>query len=149
MDQVKPPTDSLYKFVAIFGLVLFLWSYYAADKFIDDHMDSVASYGEHVDDHDGLKYKVIEDAINGDTDKLDPFIQSLPISERAPFLKMYLQASKLTPTIANIHIGRNAGLLMIILGFFLWYYRVQRHLDAILYRQAVFGVKPGRSLPSD
>jgi hypothetical protein len=137
LDQIKPPTDSLYKFIAIFGLVLYLGSHYAAYKVIDIHWQRTGSYFDNIDDKDGAKYERLKLAIeNQESDDLDPFIRGLPSDERVPFVMLYRSTKDLSHQFRDIYIARIVGIIMVLVGFAFWYIRIQRYVDTRLRRDA-------------
>ncbi|WP_417737252.1 hypothetical protein [Rosistilla oblonga] len=136
MDQIKPPTDSLYKFIAIFGLIVFLGSYFVAYRNLDRAQAVWVAFYESVSDPDGAKYQKLEDYTNDETIAIDAYVRSLPKNERAGFVGLLHYKMETEHTLMNIQIVRWIGILMIILGFNLWYFRVQMYVDAILRREA-------------
>ena len=122
------PTDNLYKFVAIAGLVMILAGLIIPQLTIRK-VDELVSTTEGI-----LKY--LENAKEAGRD--------LPHEKREDMISLIRQ---------NIELGRSGirqwkfesmlasaiivtGVIFAFLGFLLWYFRVQRHMDKILVIKA-------------
>ena len=155
--MISPPTDSLYKFLAISGLVTVGWSVaFPWDKHLEyelkvaevkaevqksklkvERLDS--QYKSLLDEESKLQAERSEQdrklklaAIEGRKQKL--YIEMLeaqqPVDERVEALKVLQDALRsyyLMGLVSTI-----AGLILAVAGFFLWYGRVQRYVDVKL-----------------
>lgn len=137
MEHTKLPTDSLYKFIAIFGLVAVIGSQYAAFKVLETHWERLIAFMENVSDPDGSKYMMLRRFSETDSSDMDKYVQSLPPSERSAFIGAFRQHSDIELIEFPIKWGVRFGVAMIVFGFSMWYYKVQRHLDEILRKQAL------------
>lgn len=186
VDLLKPPTDNLYKFAAIFGLVLIVvgfvfppWVFYrssleylkslagedelnAYKKFADERSRTLDARTQQARDEldqiqkqrDSLQTNTIT---SSETERLESAIRDakkqLEILEDASQestlnLELKTAQAKQQRTFSTNE-SRNARFLMYlgwslaaigglfsIVGFGLWYWNVQRHLDYILQKEA-------------
>lgn len=131
----KPPTSNLYAFLAIFGLTLALASYIYAD-----HSESVAR--QKVIEFSNFSSKAIFEASNlaigfeklSDEEKQK--IRNKLDLDRTKFetlaSEMMVYARKFDEAQIIKTIGGIAGGVISLVGFFLWYWRIQRAKDKIL-----------------
>jgi hypothetical protein len=144
-----PPTDSLYKFMAIFGLVALAWSltfpaqkqaeYHVLELELDAELKTVAEVSENLK----AQYKAIVTK-QGTLDPNSAEWRDLEVEKRDKHIAL-LKASE--PTAAKQgrlgalqdnankfslleRAGYVVGIVLSMLGFALWYLRIQRHLDA-------------------
>ena len=121
-DSLKPPTDCLYKFLAIFGLAIIVvcaWAYFTDASRVMRKAESALSLSA-----------------------IDPN-SSDAIAARMEY-KACLESLRL-----NGEMGANGfsfGWAISILGFALWYFKVQRHEDAILLHRSKLAIS--EPLPS-
>jgi hypothetical protein len=152
-EQFKPPTDNLYKFLALSGLIVFLffgWQHLrgdlaiikheiAIDKMIQDIIKVRDDYAlpqiEKIDRQIGQGKLKVEDAMP----RLKKLLTDrLPEEERLEheFFDLAVKGRDLPhnddPERIAILIGAVVGLVTTVAGFWLWYRRVQRPLDEIM-----------------
>ena len=139
-----PPTDNLYKFVALAGLVLFIgapvfWIQYTLElrQGEDDHVRAnLTALGVFLEAHDAASYfrpagiptpTPVPEALANEK-KVQAAVEtaSARLGQYAPYAAWVTA----TATVAAI-----LGLALAILGFRLWYVRVQRPQDLLLMRQ--------------
>ncbi|MCR9207036.1 MAG: hypothetical protein NXI28_02315 [bacterium] len=135
MDQVKLPTDSLYKFIAIFGLAALIGSQVATYAYLDDYWERGTAFFENVSDPDGSKYEAIR-RFSTERKGIDEYIRTLPPNERAAFVGLLRRQEDNELIKGDITFARRSGLAMIFIGFTLWYLKVQVHVDKILRCEA-------------
>jgi hypothetical protein len=155
--MINPPTDNLYKFIAIFGLIITLFSVYYNENYVHElahasinvnaeqesikleieyfknRYEQVMSYLEDVTDRE--KFLAVSDEIN----KARLEFQKGVIKAEANWKKMKLMDADwlLAERWAGI-MGIVLGISLMGAGFLLWYARVQRPLDYQLYQQIVW-----------
>lgn len=130
-ESVRPPTDNLYKFIAIFGLAILLVSGWSCLQ--------TYSLQERLDRESVGRFRLLAEAIilsvaeaDGTfTRPTESEIQRLRDEAYGNVTDRIDAATPLTLAIAGMAIG--AGLT--IVGFTLWYRKVQRHLDKLLLAQ--------------
>ena len=150
LSQVlQPPTDNLYKFMAVFGLVIIVTSAVllqkSADSYIDSSIESSYVFAKSVDasiadNHRrmALLDRLGEAAKANDTalfNELKFQLNSSPlVSAQSPEWKkqermsdVLLQRAEQAISLGFVGVLLGAGLS--IAGFRLWYLRVQRYLD--------------------
>ena len=149
MELPSPPTDSLYKFIAIFGLVLILFSVsYPPAKGFDLKVaaaDAVA-LSEKLDvgmDNVESKLSILErtkSPAKEDVAKVRELMTMTLLdrvdARRAKSLFM-IQAEA---AIFYLYLGISTlitGTILTVLGFSLWYVRIQRHLDKAIAKDGV------------
>lgn len=149
---ITPPTDSLYKFIAIAGVVMVIWGSafswdkeyeyrlmladYAADTekasqqatYLKQKYDLLVKQREAVNRH-ASGYKDVISAI--DQKKAEIYVQLIearfPITkdkQRIEIMSEAMRVYRITGWLAII-----AGLFMLLAGFWMWYHRLQKHVD--------------------
>ena len=154
LDQIRPPTDSLYKFLAIAGLAIFLvagWAHFRVDLQmikLDSKAElviarTVRNQAEHMK-------KLLAEAANDNTiatadaakDRLREIVSSqhegtqednLSLATLAWERGSLVRDNEPERTLLKISVG--AGLVLSLIGFVLWYIKIQRPTDAILKLQ--------------
>jgi len=148
--MISPPTDSLYKFIAIFGLVIFVWGItfplQKSEEFELQRAEILTAVEESNNIGKRIQAKIVSLAekrksIAGDDPErtdIDKQIKELrnqlidsPLSinidekiEVLTVLKKSLVQFKILGWMSICF-----GLVLIIIGFLLWYYKLQKHID--------------------
>jgi hypothetical protein len=153
------PTDNLYKFLAIFGLIIFLGcSFISLDIKTEieeaDFKNGIHDYNLKINNwrivnqdtiiEEREKINLIQDSLirKDEMDKLDKslddgyeFIKAMTDSMAYQYQLNIPKLNKLKKTSIYLMGGQVAGILLMIFGFYLWYFRVQKISDAILKKQ--------------
>ena len=149
----KLPTDNLYKFIALFGLVLFCFGHYSKIRMQWENYRTVATNNAEIvynnKMQDSLR-KMLTELKNGPVEinvlvagKLCQSKKDAMVLVQERILQLEEDAKRLEITqtelkcdsdfISKLWISLNFiigfGLLMIITGFFLWYFKLQKYLD--------------------
>jgi hypothetical protein len=154
-EAIKPPTDNLYKFLALSGLIVFLffgWAHLKDDLAILKHRIEIAQMVERLVKirHDyalpvakAIDKEIEEGKIKWDA-KAHARIRKVLIEDKLPeedrlrdeFFELALKGRKLVhnddPERVAILVGAATGFVFMVIGFSLWYRRVQRPLDEIM-----------------
>ena len=146
ITSIRPPTDSLYKFVAISGLVLVVvavvvwlqtWQDYTAA--VIDAVDPMSDAKRAVIDN----YEALTSAAEPDEEQRQERIRQT--GRRAEEAERRAQNALMKVKVANARYDRFqtlgtvlciVGFAAMILGFILWYRRIQRYQDRIIKKQA-------------
>lgn len=160
LDSYKPPTDVLYKFMAVSGLVIFLavgWR--TTTTQLEEHRLEMLLRAKTID------YVLeVDRSVTADTEKAELQLRSEGVEPtREQLQNRYEEISKLkqSPQLLDgksikilndellaLRIDMEAeksilldmllpfGCTLMVWGFYLWYVKVQRHLDIILEMQA-------------
>lgn len=134
LSMPNVPTDNLYKFIAIFGLIL------SASLFLyADYMKSQVQI--EIVQHAKVQNERLYELIEG-------FAKNKPNLEMELLKRKYLdlleiESAKLIVSSVNYEFYQNARnygspffLIISIVGFILWFYKVQRYQDKILQKEA-------------
>ena len=134
----KAPTDSLYKFLAIFGLTISLSAFVYSDHVENEARKKVIEFAEYPAK---INYEAANDSIifaKADED------EKKRIKNKHEFYKnkfdtlgtsMIVQSKKFDLSKKIKYVGGILGIMMSFFGFLFWY-RCQRHLDKVLENQA-------------
>ena len=121
MNSLYPniPTDNLYKFMTIFGLVLVIFSPYnwEVNKTEWYELGRTLEFQRELYKND--KSIEAQEKIKSNEVKFQGILDSV-----STFVKLYV-------------IGFTLGLVLLILGSFFWYRKVQRHHDTILKNKSL------------
>lgn len=157
MFPLSPPTDSLYKFISLFGLAIFIMASYksgkAFEKISNNRVDietvkkdvrvAIAHHyindGKHVTDTLGeaLTTALVKQ-LPDDPDAIISEIATapLPLKTRVAFdgeiKKLKAQRQSLNISIIEYMATLATGILLMVLGFILWYKRDQVLKDRLL-----------------
>ncbi|WCE02808.1 hypothetical protein [Pseudoxanthomonas sp. JBR18] len=153
MDVPNFPTDNLYKFMAIFGLVLFIFGLayplkvieadeqlgFQAQLAVDQVTVQLRDLGDSID---FAKQRPKSDAA---TQELQQKLADVALANAKS--GNLIEAKKRSRQWAKIYLAgcaliAIAGCALSGLGFWLWYHRVQRHLDAELAKNAKLATPP-------
>lgn len=132
MDPSKFQTDNLYKFMALCGLVLTIACGYANWQL--NERASKYRWEEALHDHN------LDFLLKKEKEATDPKMKELfsnwfnsevakgahPHHDEADDQKFM---AELEPNRSSLKFGIGVGFSLMISGFFLWYYKLQRHLD--------------------
>ncbi|OGU81659.1 MAG: hypothetical protein A2W11_00445 [Ignavibacteria bacterium RBG_16_35_7] len=157
MDISKFPTDNLYKFIAIFGLVIFIVSYFYPTILYNKVLYQSAEINADLEtleqkitsQENLIKFlqKLSDKATNKNKDtiikslfeekvKLTTFNNELQETKK----KHYILTSKTDEWEhwADLALWSQViGGLMMILGFYFWYFKLQRYQDIIIKNEAM------------
>lgn len=157
LTNVTPPTDNLYKFIALFGLALVVLGFYVFNSESDRLTQGAgemnvslralaAELGENA-----AAQKVLAETVEGIEGKEPPnnLLFRLGaidgVSEQAKVLALSLQQTadrylgdrgRAQRKANQAAVGGGAGLVIAIAGFWWWYFRLQRYQDAAVKKQA-------------
>jgi hypothetical protein len=150
-----PPTDSLYKFMAIFGLVALIWGasfpsqqegdYRVKESELRASLPTLAMEAEALD----LRHKELrlqqQKELERTANRPEPSKRWLELENQKLQLHVQLLKSSETLAVAQAKVvvlqeqkdkyglfGRwaiGSGLFLAVLGFLLWYLKIQKHLD--------------------
>ncbi|WP_435262672.1 hypothetical protein [Tenacibaculum sp. nBUS_03] len=121
------PTDNLYKFLALFGLVLIIFSSYNFNKTISEAYQFEDNLNLKKSLHELESFEKIKDSLNLKKSKL----------EIDKDYKLYERIVKKIPKIFYSHISLLlVGVILSFAGFILWYIKTQKLNDKILIDQA-------------
>lgn len=163
---MQPPTDNLYKFLAIFGLLILGFSIYSPMRFLNE----ISQGNLRVDLAYQPMFEILDETFDADHAAFECWIKQEVLREKSEIIKPHecdhyfqtkenvasvdaklkvLQAAKEKATLERnfliqqyrqfIHLYIALGLFGFSLcaaGFWLWYVRLQRHLDAQVRRDA-------------
>ncbi len=162
---IQPPTDNLYKLVAIFGLIVWGFSFYIPLQKLDEAQLEFAKWNA---EWNPILFRAL-DVDNNAREQLECAIADAKVSVNDPnpdqyceaieakFLEQKLAASNLELNMAELRGRKNivdelekrydryrcyglvctfVGFVTMILGFWCWYVKVQRPLDLALRREA-------------
>jgi hypothetical protein len=154
MLPVSPPTDSLYKFISLFGLaILILASYKSGKTFEALSANRVAMEGIKKDirvemaghytqaDSDSAGVATATTAIRQLPDDVDAVLKEIaaaPLSLKAKMVfdgevkKLKAERHSLDLRIAEYIVTLMAGIMLVVIGFMLWYKRDQLLKDRLL-----------------
>lgn len=158
MDISNLPTDNLYKFMAIFGLIIYVITYFYPGFLIDEQEIRLAELenekynvetrlliqqhwlqgiGEMVDSaKDPISLQKLSELNLAEKSRLDTITNEiLKIGKDASVALTKLKHIRSIIT-QSAWIGSIAGFFM-ILGFFLWYFKLQRYQDMIIKNEAM------------
>ena len=154
MDVSKLPTDNLYKFLAIFGLVLVVVSVglivFENSNLAQREVETIEETRSQEALRSGFELQLellakFDEASPGDgllKEKIIELIEIVP--------ETLVQAARTdTQSEANRYMDRNSydnisrlywltgfGMLLSCIGFLLWYFKLQRHLDVVVRKEA-------------
>jgi hypothetical protein len=157
MDISKLPTDNLYKFLAIFGLIIFLASFYpyivlseletSIGEVKDDSEIVYKKFSSHKDWIDKLSQladstkdkKLIEkifDISLEEKEKIDFYYnEGLVVDKELNIIKNKLEQATY---LFYVCLGTQAiGFMLMYFGFKFWYQRLQKYQDMIIKREAL------------
>lgn len=156
---MTPPTDSLYKFLAILGLVLAAWAVSFPWKQAYEYELKVAEL-KCAELQRNIKVEKINTTLDGlkverarlekvndseaelkiaavDKRKQQLYIDKLeaqqPVDEKVEVLKVLSRAQTTYQHVA--YAGTSLGVVLSFVGFICWYFRIQRHIDADVLKE--------------
>lgn len=120
-----PPTDNLYKFVAIAGVALILGSLLVVGIYSKAEIEWFGNTGDRIIQrrHERISSKAITKNEVDDLWKEEVRLFHSLVAERT-------SVSKYLAPVLGCAIG--AGILMTPIGFFLWWWKVQKYQDELL-----------------
>jgi hypothetical protein len=155
MGISKFPTDNLYKFLAIFGLVIFIISYFypiylvndlkvlATDlkmdeKYLYEKLNKELYQSKHLlESKDTLKNKqLILELFNENIITIDSLENEANQYEKR--VENYnIKSKQVERWLDNALAGKLIGLMLMIIGFSLWYFKLQKYQDIIIKNEAM------------
>jgi len=148
MDIFKPPTDNLYKFVAISGLLIFLASFIFPQILYKDYLIKFAEIqGE---------LRVLERQVDA-LDNVTDTASDDPVRRKEADVEINRRESEIDKGLAEVlrnrelrvalsnyarrwdlfgFIGMPFGLVMMMSGFYFWYSRLQKYEDKLIKHKA-------------
>lgn len=152
-----PPTDSLYKFIAIFGLIILGWGIAAPYQKSYEYKLKMAELNSAIDgsknkaeqlqesyksllterknlEHEPNNPETILKEAAIDNKKQQLYIELLeaqqPVDEKTEVMKVLNEAMTTYKLLGIVSVF--GGLLLTLSGFWLWYVRIQKHIDMTL-----------------
>jgi hypothetical protein len=149
--MLTPPTDSLYKFLAIAGLVMVMWgAAFPWNKAYETRLEGaqlraeITAVGERAKQLQGQYYELTKELQRLETsttddakkhtlrvEKRDLFIKLLdaqhPIDFGLEKIEVIEEANKTYERIGWVSVS--LGIILTLAGFFGWYYKIQQYLD--------------------
>lgn len=144
--MITPPTDSLYKFIAIAGVVLIVWGVSVPWDKQYEYETSRAKYVaqkqklQRMVESYKLRLQDIANEMRGVVgDELKPFREEVASLNKdmeeanasiteAGLVVSVMQKAADTYRLVGL-LSQIAGVVMIVVGFLLWYLKLQRHVD--------------------
>jgi len=156
LEKLNLPTDSLYKFVCLAGLSIFLagcflnWSYYRpmVDSSVDFEMrlSRVERYFKALGEYAGDMVTIVAKAMEGDLNTGDVGTTNVNVPSAPEPPETESVEASLDTFIRNLkayRLYRNTAYLLMIgglaiaaIGAYFWYTRIQRYEDQIIKRRA-------------
>lgn len=153
METFKIPSDNLYKFICIGGLVLVISSYlslvYKDQKYADqvlEYYSQAKIVGEEVNQLKSTSNsltasmgKVSNDSLQQQNNEIINKLNSYELDiTKVNNLANQLDYLKSDLDVQNKFLNKviDIGFLFIAVGFILWYWKLQRYLDLIVKKQA-------------
>ena len=133
MQLIKPPSDNLYKFIAIFGLVITIYCPYQTFTLVDSLYKQEYTIKLKEDLYNLIKdnNKINLESEQGFKIKED----SIKIANEKKIFRYELDR-KVDKFIPFLLIGTFIGILTMLIGLTLWYKKTQRYQDLILTNEA-------------
>lgn len=151
IEMIAPPTDSLYKFAAIVGLVMVLWG--VAFPWNKSHElrievaelkalgDETRMKGDRLRDEFEMLSGKLEAILESDGDKSE--IQDIREQKREVYIKLLETVHPFDSRLERIKVLQDVietyrivgwssvivGTVFMVFGFITWYFRVQQYLD--------------------
>jgi len=145
MVSTSLPTDNLYKFLAITGLSLVLFSFYLLNMRLDRDWERMIQADKQwmlqMDELRELartRYNLRQVSKPGDKPIKpgDDEFKKRVMQIRQQTQEEYLSRAPNLRLFDELQVALYAGLFFVGLGFTLWYFRVQKYLDIAIKRQA-------------
>ena len=144
MSGLNLPTDNLYKFMAIAGLSIALFSIYLMftraeqgtlrvdqlereSTVLLEEENQIELAWERLKEKAGPSSKSLEDARNEIKKRKARMHEDVQAAKRFAELNLWL--------IKQLRVASIVGVLLAVVGFFLWYFRVQKYLDIAIREQ--------------
>ena len=144
--MISLPADNLYKFLAIAGLSIVLFSFYLLHVRLDrDWERMIQADKQWMASMDELKqltrtrYKLKQETsprTKAIADADDEFKKRV-VQIRQQTQEEYLSRAPTLRLFDELQIALYGGLLFVGMGFTLWYFRVQKYLDIAVKKQSV------------
>lgn len=152
--MIAPPTDSLYKFIALFGLAILAWGFTFAAPLEADYRVKAAELTAltKASSIEAMRYKEMRDDLKEQQNRVSENSSAwgdLETQKASLTLKMVklesdlaVQEAKVLAVSAEIAryaligpVARWCGAVLAVLGFVLWYVKIQRYLDSKAARE--------------
>lgn len=153
IPNLSPPTDNLYKFIALFGLAILLFSFYKSSEVFDASKKTKTTIEDlrneihqilwtkilvhhHLSDTTDIKVSPfsVKD-LKSDLHKIAMFVDNSTLNDSIKFeiytkiRKMQVGTDVLGIQITEYYFVLGLGLLLMFIGFTLWYQKDQVHRD--------------------
>lgn len=146
MDILKPPTDNLYKFIAISGLLIFLASFVFPQILGREYVTKVAEVegGLRVLENESAYITRLRSQSDDQNQKAEDNSEIKQREARfdkvAEVRKKHEISKALSAEVRRWKlfgiIGMSLGIVLMAGGFYLWYSRLQKYQDKLLKREA-------------
>ncbi len=162
IPNLSPPTDNLYKFIALFGLAILLFSFYKSSEVFDVCTKTKKTIEDlrneiHLISHmKGKEDKHLSDTtdiavspfsvkdLSSDLHQIAMAVENSPLNDSIKFeidtkiRKMQVEMDVLSIRNREYYFITGFGLILMFFGFTLWYRKDQVHRDRrIKYEQAI------------
>jgi hypothetical protein len=144
--MISLPGDNLYKFLAVAGLSIVLFSFYLLHVRLDrDWERMIQADKEWMGSMDELKqltrtrYKLKQETSprTGAIADADDEFKKRVIQIRQQTQGEYLSRAPTLRLFDELQVALYGGLLLVGMGFTLWYFRVQKYLDIAVKKQSM------------
>lgn len=123
-----PPADNLYKFIAIFGLVIIIFGIYMWNTSQKDILEAASA--------SNLDIRLLEIKYPEESKEPEYLIEKEKIMHNRESLSKEIKDTY-PKKLKGYFYGSVFGMIMVFVGFSLWYWRTQRFQDIILKMEAV------------
>lgn len=138
------PTDSLYKFLFVFGIVLIISSQFIGDHLLENYNQSLKKdtelIAEHVNKIDGLQQEIADKGLS--TQKKDSLqlLYKIEVASASRFMKRFEDQNSMdrylvNSNVSSLNFALYLGYTLALLGSILWYVKIQYIQDRILKLQ--------------
>ncbi|MEM1446544.1 MAG: hypothetical protein AAGF84_10835 [Planctomycetota bacterium] len=129
--QLTPPTDNLYKFIAIAGFIAMITGFVLQFQTVEDRLDRISV---HAEAQDSAYLRLLEAAPIGEELNVNEAEKAAVIAKE---MKTRQDVYGTTLTMVELRASsarmlQRLGLLVSMLGFYAWYFKVQRYEDELL-----------------
>jgi hypothetical protein len=132
------PTDNLYKFLALAGVALIIFSFYLSQSRMDLLVERLEEFkqGKLITDISRKRYQLRQHPDQNAAALLKEEIADLRTALFEENLRTWRLQEATLNLFDNLQIVLYIGALLTAFGFTFWYTRVQKHLDLAIKKQA-------------